>query len=259
MEVHHHSHNPKKISEYFTEFIMLFAAVTLGFFAENYREHQIEKHREIQYLKNIHLDLERDIAEIDRIYQRNAEYQQIGNELIQLYDRGYQTDLPKFYYLVKSLALRTYFQRSKNGIDQLKNAGGLRLVENDEIIKRIQQIEIRVANIDMLQENIFQNLIHYRLKLGNVLDAYTTWEMNEKQSRDYSQADLKKHNLKNAFEIPKQVRPLKNNSPEAINEVVFLASGTSNLSRYMKGNLIQLKTECAELNKLLIDTYGSEF
>ncbi len=238
---------------------MLFAAVTLGFFAENYREHQIEKHREIQYLKNIHLDLERDIAEIDRIYQRNAEYQQMGNELIQLYDRGYQTDLPKFYYLVKSLALRTYFQRSKNGIDQLKNAGGLRLVENDEIIKRIQQIEIRVANIDMLQENIFQNLIHYRLKLGNVLDAYTTWEMNEKQSRDYSQADLKKHNLKNAFEIPKQVRPLKNNSPEAINEVVFLASGTSNLSRYMKGNLIQLKTECAELNKLLIDTYGSEF
>ncbi len=259
MEVHHHSHNPKKISEYFTEFIMLFAAVTLGFFAENYREHQIEKHREIQYLKNIHLDLERDIAEIDRIYQRNAEYQQMGNELIQLYDRGYQTDLPKFYYLVKSLALRTYFQRSKNGIDQLKNAGGLRLVENDEIIKRIQQIEIRVANIDMLQENIFQNLIHYRLKLGNVLDAYTTWEMNEKQSRDYSQADLKKHNLKNAFEIPNQVRPLKNNSPEAINEVVFLASGTSNLSRYMKGNLIQLKSECVELNKLLIDTYGSEF
>ena len=125
-------------------------------------------------MKNIHLDLERDIAEIDRIYQRNAEYQQMGNELIQLYDRGYQTDLPKFYYLVKSLALRTYFQRSKNGIDQLKNAGGLRLVENDEIIKRIQQIEIRVANIDMLQENIFQNLIHYRLKLGNVLDAYTT-------------------------------------------------------------------------------------
>ncbi len=259
MEVHHHSHNPKKIGEYFTEFIMLFAAVTLGFFAENYREHQIEKHREIQYLKNIHLDLERDILEIDRIYQRNTEYQELGNELIQLYDRGYQTDLPRFYYLVKSLALRTYYQRSKNGIDQLKNAGGLRLVENDEIIKRIQQIEIRVANIEMLQENIFQNLIHYRLKLGTVLDAYTTWEMNEKQSRDYSQAGLLKHNLKNAFEVPKQVRPLLNNNPDAINEVVFLASGTANLSRYMKGNLIQLKNECVELNKLLINTYGSEF
>ncbi len=51
----------------------------------------------------------------------------------------------------------------------------------------------------------------------------------------------------------------KKNSPEAINEIVFLACGTSNLSRYMKGNLVQLKNECAELNKILIASYGSEF
>ena len=137
MEVHHHSHKPKKISEYFTEFIMLFAAVTLGFFAENYREHQIEKHREIQYLKNIHLDLERDIVEIDRIYNLNIEYQQLGNEFIQLYDRGYQTDLPRFYYLTKTLALKAYFQRSQNGIDQLKNAGGMRLIKSSKISDEI--------------------------------------------------------------------------------------------------------------------------
>ncbi|MCX8486643.1 MAG: hypothetical protein ORN53_05620 [Crocinitomicaceae bacterium] len=60
---------------------MLFAVVTLGFFAENYREHQIEKHREIQYLRNIHLDLERNIVEIDRIYILKIE-QQLGNEFI---------------------------------------------------------------------------------------------------------------------------------------------------------------------------------
>ena len=51
MEVHHHSHHLKKWKEYISEFLMLFAAVTLGFFAENLREHQIEKHREIQFLK----------------------------------------------------------------------------------------------------------------------------------------------------------------------------------------------------------------
>ena len=47
MEVHH-AHHPthkKKISEYFLEFFMLFFAVTLGFFAENYREHSIIEHR----------------------------------------------------------------------------------------------------------------------------------------------------------------------------------------------------------------------
>ena len=45
MEVHHHSHKPKNWKEYITEFIMLFAAVTLGFLAENLREHQIMNHR----------------------------------------------------------------------------------------------------------------------------------------------------------------------------------------------------------------------
>jgi hypothetical protein len=43
MEVHHHPHLPhgekKKFKEYFLEFLMIFLAVTLGFFAENVREH----------------------------------------------------------------------------------------------------------------------------------------------------------------------------------------------------------------------------
>ena len=47
MEVHHHSHTPrKKWTHYFWEFLMLFLAVTLGFFVENQREHYIENLRE---------------------------------------------------------------------------------------------------------------------------------------------------------------------------------------------------------------------
>ena len=47
MEVHHPHHptHKKKWSEYIIEFVMLFAAVTLGFFAENVREHQIIDHK----------------------------------------------------------------------------------------------------------------------------------------------------------------------------------------------------------------------
>jgi hypothetical protein len=63
MEVHHSHHHgqKKKIKEYFLEFLMLFIAVTLGFFAENLREKQIEQHREISYLKNVHEDLQLDL------------------------------------------------------------------------------------------------------------------------------------------------------------------------------------------------------
>ena len=42
MEVHHHPgphHGKKQWREYFLEFMMIFLAVTLGFLAENLREH----------------------------------------------------------------------------------------------------------------------------------------------------------------------------------------------------------------------------
>ena len=53
MEVHHH---PKSHAggwkAHLLEFGMLFAAVTLGFFAENLREHYVERHRAVAYLQD---------------------------------------------------------------------------------------------------------------------------------------------------------------------------------------------------------------
>jgi hypothetical protein len=69
MEVHH-AHHPahkKKISEYFLEFFMLFFAVTLGFFAENIREHSIIEHRIEQNKVAILKDLEADAVTIDSL------------------------------------------------------------------------------------------------------------------------------------------------------------------------------------------------
>ncbi len=67
MEVHHHSHKPKNWKEYITEFIMLFAAVTLGFFAENIREHSIITHRIEQNKIAVLKDLEADAVTIDSL------------------------------------------------------------------------------------------------------------------------------------------------------------------------------------------------
>ena len=67
MEVHHHAHKPKNWKEYITEFVMLFAAVTLGFFAENVREHQIINHRIEQNKIAIYKDVQADSSEIARV------------------------------------------------------------------------------------------------------------------------------------------------------------------------------------------------
>jgi hypothetical protein len=254
MEVHHHSHHPKKWKEYISEFLMLFAAVTLGFFAENLREHQIEKHREIQFLKNIHLDLERDIKEIDNVMSFNINKQQYGEELAKLYETGVSKDLPKFYFLVKTLALRTFFQHSKNGLEQLQNAGGLRLVEDEEIIQQLQLIEIRVANTESLQESMDLNLTYFRMKTNAILDAVTVQEMNMNQKLK----NTKTFNFRR-FEVPSSVRPLHLKSTDDINELVNLGIAPVNTTKYINGQLVELRKECLQLNKLLIQKYGDEF
>ena len=58
MEVHHHAHTArKKWTHYFWEFLMLFLAVTLGFFVENQREHYIEQTGKKIYTINLLQDL----------------------------------------------------------------------------------------------------------------------------------------------------------------------------------------------------------
>ena len=61
MEIHHPHHptHKKNWKEYITEFLMLFFAVTLGFFVENYREHYIEQQREKEFLQLIVQDVDK--------------------------------------------------------------------------------------------------------------------------------------------------------------------------------------------------------
>lgn len=66
MEVQKHPHHimhKKKWGEYLLEFFMIFFAVTLGFFAENIREHSVEKERARQYINSFYNDLLNDTAE----------------------------------------------------------------------------------------------------------------------------------------------------------------------------------------------------
>jgi hypothetical protein len=63
MEVHHHPHVEKKnFKEYFLEFLMIFLAVTMGFFAESYREHLVDIKKEKEYIVSLKEDLLTDTS-----------------------------------------------------------------------------------------------------------------------------------------------------------------------------------------------------
>ena len=72
MEVHHHPKVEKKnFKEYFLEFLMIFLAVTLGFFAESYREHLVEQKNSKEYLETFQQELfhnKKIIHDYDSVY-----------------------------------------------------------------------------------------------------------------------------------------------------------------------------------------------
>jgi len=68
MEVHQHTHTPrKKFTHYFWEFFMLFLAVFCGFLAENWREHIVEHQREKKYILSLIGDIRKDTSELSNI------------------------------------------------------------------------------------------------------------------------------------------------------------------------------------------------
>src|SRR6201988_5008337 len=66
MEVHHHPHVEKKnFKEYFLEFLMIFLAVTMGFFADNIRENYVEHKSAREYAGLLIEDLATDTVELN--------------------------------------------------------------------------------------------------------------------------------------------------------------------------------------------------
>lgn len=260
MEVHHSHHSgghKKNWKEYITEFIMLFTAVTLGFFAENLREHQIEKNREIQFLQNIHFDLEQDLKEIKVITAFNIEKQLMNDSLVMSYQtRGYETELPRFYYLLKNAIIRKFFDHSASGFTQLKNAGGLRLIEDKSIIQKIIAIENTVMIIESLQQSMEQNLLLLREELNSVLDPVTNNQMNRSQNlmnRTNPYLLLRRYNQ------PIDPQPLTTYDRKALGKLINLCSGPVNTTLHINFYLQQLEQQEKILNEEILQKFGKRF
>jgi hypothetical protein len=135
MEVHHHSHHPKKWKEYITEFLMLFLAVTLGFMAENIREHQVEKVREVQLMKSMVSDLEKNENLLkDQLIALTIRKKSCDSlaYLLNAVDRDkHGADI---YMNARRLGFygREYPLASRS-LDQLKNSGMFRLIEFNDV------------------------------------------------------------------------------------------------------------------------------
>ena len=96
MEVHHHhklDHKAKPWKEYLLEGIMIFIAVSLGYAAENLREHFIENKKAIVMARNLFFDVKADSATMANTL-RNRANQDSCFEIVNGYYNGGQ----EFYH-----------------------------------------------------------------------------------------------------------------------------------------------------------------
>ena len=160
MEVHHHANivdpdnhrHSRKWTHYFWEFLMLFLAVTLGFFVENQREHFIERQRARQYAASLIEDLKIDSSELNQAILDTRYYALSADTLLSELDKpiNAQNDT-----ILQQLTYRligyNFYDPTLSTYNQIKNSGTLRYF-NMVVIKKL---------------NFYETAVNYILKISN--------------------------------------------------------------------------------------------
>jgi len=175
MEVHHHAHTArKKWTHYFWEFLMLFLAVTLGFFVENQREHYIEHKREKQYIQSFYEDLTAD----EQDFELSITYlkaQARDADSLQILMKNITTKQPanRVYMYLREITRSSaglLFPNDRT-IVQLRNAGGMRLIKNKSVSDSMVGYYRTVGIIQFLSDNALDNKKSLREKYMPLLNA----------------------------------------------------------------------------------------
>ena len=155
--------------KYAMEFLMVFAAISLGFFADNQREKWGENTRGVQYAQRLVEDLDLDSIRMEEVKVNYALKEQQINTLIPLMQGGlgekpFLDSLFAYFTLpgASSLVTGISFVENLATRDELKS-GNMRLIRSDSIVRHL--------SVYARKEQIFMgNQTRYREKRIELLE-----------------------------------------------------------------------------------------
>jgi hypothetical protein len=143
MEVHHHPdlhHKKKKWREYLIEFVMIFIAVLMGFFAENIRETNSDNEKAKAYAQLLYNDIKRDSSNLNAILIiKNWRGLRLDSLISLLKNNNLEENGKMIYYFQSCLKVNIPFRPNDATIQQLTNSGGLRYFKNIKLYNEIIQ------------------------------------------------------------------------------------------------------------------------
>jgi hypothetical protein len=174
MEVHHHPNVEKKnFKEYFLEFLMIFLAVTLGFFAESYREYLSDCSKEKEYIQSLVNDLSIDSARLHDIIDSRNQREALLDSLMKLIQLPNRTKHSGNIYYYNSFASRMTFRfNSDDGtLQQLKNAGNLRLISKQQVRDSIMSYDVGARTRAKNDDEEVAAMEAYRIVAQEIFDG----------------------------------------------------------------------------------------
>ena len=256
MEVHHHPqlhHQHKKWKEYLLESLMIFVAVTLGFFAEQLREHYVEINTEKEYVESLYNDLKTDSLTIQlRIEEKKWIENKFDSVETMLASNDISNNNEFIYYVEKYLEFNEVFTSQDVTYQQLKSSGGFRFLKNIELYKKLSDyynLYSRYQEIDGkfgIREGITETMA-LESKIFNAKDLASLG--NEKDSKNMYEFALRPEG--------KKFEPIKRNK-EDLNLLYMEIDNANDRMKVSNVFLGWLKIKAAELIDELKKEYHLE-
>ena len=241
MEVHHHPDvRKKKFKEYLLEGLMIFLAVTMGFFAESLRENIGKNEKERSYIISLVNDLGADTASMGFAIETNkVKIGGLDSVLALAYkdlnDPSVRRSL--YRYAGKYISEYSGFGSNDATMKQLINSGGLQYIRHPHIADSI-------AEYDQQVRSIYASETPYSKSIGDGVDA----------TSEFLVFTVKRDSAAFADKVqPAEQFPLLTNDPvkKAIffNKIYLEQGWTHNYLRNLKGTLPSTKRLIALLKK----------
>jgi hypothetical protein len=248
MEVHHHPHvpnNPKPWKEYLLEGLMIFIAVTLGYGAENIREHYINKHKGIISVQNLYKDLKDDSLNY-ALGIKNRNFQDSCFEVISyLFDeKKIKNEIPSVYAAHSNISLRMLPIMNTMALDQIKSSGALNYIEDDELKEMIQSYSSDANGLKLREQREFSFM-------DRMLDPITTTRFEYKyyQKIGNSNFDILNNKIITNIKVPDRLNIVNENIFDWDNYLSILGMLRNIRKSTDKSYIIPTQAKC---NKLIV-------
>jgi hypothetical protein len=221
MEIHHHGghhEGTKKFKDYFLEFLMLFLAITLGFFSENVRETYADRAKEKEYIRGIVEDLSKDTAILRAQYEANLVARIKIDSLIRLFNRPDRGSFgSELYYLARTIPVNTYSYRpNERTYGELKSSGNLRLIKSAKIA---DSVSAYYYNVEFFKTQV-KAYDDIRTDYINSIKKIFNGEIFQEMEEVIQGKDLATLSSKTLFSPPPGNPPLANRDPALSTELI---------------------------------------